>query len=160
MGVGELARSMCKDERGTSMRWSHGRLTHHFRAVLLGTALSVSGIAAAEAMSLKEAIQQAISNNPDIGIVASNREAVDEELRQARGLYLPQIDLAAGIGRERTNDRATRSDGVGGDASTLTRQEASLTLQQRIFDGYESDSTVRREKARVESAAQRVAENS
>ncbi len=122
--------------------------------------MAVSSIAAAEAMGLKEAIQLAISTNPDIGIVASNREAVDEELRQARGLYLPQIDLAAGIGRERTNDRVTRSDGIGGDASTLTRQETSLTLQQRIFDGFESDSTVRREKARVESAAQRVAENS
>jgi adhesin transport system outer membrane protein len=142
------------------MRWSQEKLTHHFRAVLLGTVLSVSAMTAAEAMSMKEAIQQAISNNPDIGIVASNREAVDEELKQARGLYLPQIDLAAGLGKERTNDRATRSDGIGGDALTLTRQEASLTLQQRVFDGFESDSTVRREKARVESAAQRVAENS
>jgi len=121
--------------------------------------MAVPSIAAADAMGLKEAIQLAISTNPDIGIVASNREAVDEELRQARGLYLPQIDLAAGIGKERTNDRATRSDAIGGDALTLTRQETSLTLQQRVFDGFESDSTVRREKARVESAAQRVAEN-
>ncbi len=143
------------------MRWSHRRLTYHFRAALLGTALVIPGAFAAQAMSLKEAIQLAISTNPDIGIVASNREAVDEELRQARGLYLPQIDLAAGIGKERTNDRTTRARAGGStDGLTLTRQEASLTLQQRIFDGYETDSTVRREKARVESAARRVAENS
>jgi adhesin transport system outer membrane protein len=114
----------------------------------------------AQAMALKEAIELAISTNPDIGIVASNREAVDEELRQARGLYLPQVDVAAGIGRERTNNRATRADPNNADALTLTRQEASLTVQQRIFDGFETDSTVKREKARVESAAQRVAENS
>jgi len=141
------------------MRWSHGRLTHHFRAMLLGTALVFPSAFAAEAMGLKEAIQLAISTNPDIGIVASNREAVDEELRQARGLYLPQIDLAAGIGKERTNDRASRARPNNSAAVNLTRQEASLTLQQRIFDGFETDSTVQREKARVQSAAKRVAEN-
>ena len=142
------------------MRWPHGRLTYHFRAMLLGTALVIPGAFAAEAMGLKEAIQLAISTNPDIGIVASNREAVDEELRQARGLYLPQIDIAAGIGKERTNDRASRARPNNSDAANLTRQEASVTLQQRIFDGFETDSTVRREKARVQSAAKRVAENS
>lgn len=142
------------------MDWSHGRLAYHFRAALLGTALVIPGAVAAEAMGLKEAVQLALSTNPDIGIVASNREAVDEELRQARGLYLPQIDIAAGIGRERTNDRATRARPGSSDGLTLTRQEASVTLQQRVFDGYETDSTVRREKARVDSAAKRVAENS
>ena len=75
------------------------------------------------------------------------------------GLYLPQIDLAAGIGREVTNDRTTRADANNRDALTLTREELSVTLQQRIFDGFESDSTVKRDKARVESAAQRVWEN-
>ncbi len=114
----------------------------------------------AQAVSLNDAIELAISTNPDIGIVASNREAVDEELKQARGLYLPQIDLAAGMGKEATNDRTTRARGAGtGSTLYLTRQEASVTLQQRIFDGFETDSTINREKARVESAANRVHEN-
>jgi adhesin transport system outer membrane protein len=127
--------------------------------VLLGTALTFAGSLAAQAVTLNEAIDLAISTNPDIGVVASNREAVDEELKQARGLYLPQIDLAAGIGREITNDRTTRADVNNENELTLTREELSVTLQQRIFDGFESDSTVKRDKARVESAAQRVAEN-
>ncbi len=115
---------------------------------------------AAQAASLNEAIDLAISTNPDIGVVASNREAVDEELKQARGLWLPQIDLALGIGKERTNDVATRADSNNsGDGLSLTREEASITLQQRLFDGFETDSTINREKARVESAANRVREN-
>ncbi len=142
------------------MRLSHRRLAYHFRAVLLGTALILPSAFSAQAMGLKEAIQLAISTNPDIGIVASNRQAVDEELRQARGLYLPQIDLAIGIGQERTNDRTTRAAPNPSDSIVLSRREASLTLQQRVFDGFEADSTVRREKARVDSAAKRVAENS
>ena len=64
-------------------------------------------------------------------------------------------------GKERTRDRNTRADPNDDNGSlTLTRQESSLTVQQRIFDGFETDSTVEREKARVLSAALRVFENS
>ena len=149
-----------RDYGGGIMRLAQKRVIFYAKAALLGTTLLFPGTMAAQAVSLNEAIELAISTNPDIGIVASNREAVDEELRQARGLYLPQIDLALGIGKESTNDRTTRSRGANaGDTLNLTRQEASITLQQRIFDGFETDSTIKREKARVESAANRVHEN-
>ncbi len=144
---------------GEIMRLAQERVIFYAKAALLGTALLFPGTMAAQAVSLNEAIELAISTNPDIGIVASNREAVDEELKQARGLYLPQIDVAAGIGGESTNDRATRGRGSSRDTLYLTRQEASITLQQRIFDGFETESTINREKARVESAANRVHEN-
>lgn len=142
------------------MRLAHKRLTFHVKAAVLGTALVLPGSLTAHAVSINEAIELALSTNPNIGIVASNREAVDEELRQARGLWLPQIDLALGIGRERTNDRTTRANSNDRDSETMTREEASLTLQQRIFDGFEANSTIERDKARVESAANRVHENS
>ena len=109
-------------------------------------------------MTLQEAVQQAIATNPDIGIVASNREAVDQELRQARGLYLPQIDVAAGAGLGTFNDSTSRASG--GDTEETFRRESSITLQQRLFDGFEAGATVEREMARVESAANRVMENS
>ncbi len=141
-----------------SMRWSRSTSLTHFKAVLLGTVLAVPMAASANAMSLQEAVQQAIATNPDIGIVASNREAVDQELRQARGLYLPQIDVAAGIGVAAYNDFTSRASG--GDTEETVRQESSITLQQRLFDGFEAGATVEREMARVESAASRVLENS
>lgn len=141
-----------------SMRWSRSTSLTHFKAVLLGTALAVPMVASANAMSLQEAVQQAIATNPDIGIVASNREAVDQELRQARGLYLPQIDVAAGVGVASYNDFTSRSSG--GDTEETFRRESSITLQQRLFDGFEAGATVEREMARVESAASRVLENS
>ena len=140
------------------MRVAHEKLSFYVKAALLGAALVLPGSLTAQAVSITEAIELALSTNPNIGIVASNREAVDEELKQARGLWLPQIDLALGIGRERTNDRTTRAV-ANSQALTLTREEASITLQQRIFDGFEANSTIAREKARVESAANRVHEN-
>src|SRR3546814_6719150 len=68
-----------------SMRWSRRTSMTQFKAVLLGSALAFPLAFSANAMTLQEAVQQAIATNPDIGIVASNREAVDQELRQARG---------------------------------------------------------------------------
>ncbi len=139
------------------MRLAHKDLGCYLKAILLGTALVLPGSLTAQSASMIEAIELAISTNPNIGIVASNREAVDEELKQARGLWLPQIDLGMGIGEEWTDDRTTRAAGDG--SLRLTRREASITLQQRIFDGFEANSTIDREQARVESAANRVHEN-
>jgi adhesin transport system outer membrane protein len=140
------------------MRRFDNFLGRSLKATLLASAVLFPIVSEAQAISLKDAVEHAVSSNPDIGIVASNREAVDQELRQARGLYLPQIDIAAGLGVENLNDRTTRLNG--GDSSTQQRGESSITLQQRIFDGFDADNTVAREKARVESAAQRVQENS
>jgi len=130
------------------------------RAALLGSAIGLACSGPASATSMEDAIRLALQHSPDIGNVAHNREAIQQELRQARGLYLPQFDVAAGIGKERTNDRTTRNDVNNRKALTLTRMESSLTVQQRIFDGFESDSSVEREKSRVRSAALRVYENS
>ncbi len=145
-------------ETGDIMRLVQRNMAFYLKAALLGTALTLPGGLIAQAASMTDAIELALSTNPNIGIVASNREAVDEELTQARGLWLPQIDAALGVGRERTRDRTTRAAGDD-DGLTLWRKEASLTLQQRIFDGFEANSTIDREKARVESAANRVHEN-
>ncbi len=126
---------------------------------LLGGLLAVGAVSSGGATSLDEAISLAIATNPEIGIVAHNREAIEEELRQSRGLYLPQVDLSAGIGLGRFNNRTTRRDADGVDTRTDTVQESRLTVQQRLFDGFEADSLVARDKARVTSAARRVFEN-
>ncbi len=127
------------------------------RTSLLASAFLVVGVIGAHATSLEDAVRNSLATNPDIGIVAHNREAVDQELRQARGLYLPQIDGATGIGREMHDDITTRR--AGNDDRWLTREEASATLIQRLFTGFETQHTVERDKARVESAANRVFEN-
>ena len=132
------------------------RVTSFVAAGLIGGAVALP----AGATTMVDAMRMAISHSPEIGNVAHNREAIEHELRQARGLYLPQLDVAAGIGKERTRDVNTRGNPNDANGSlTLTRQESSLTVQQRVFDGFEVDSTVAREKARVLSAARRVFEN-
>ncbi len=127
------------------------------RSALLGSVFAFASIAGAGATSLEDAVKMTLATNPDIGIVAHNREATDEELRQARGLYFPSIDGAAGYGKERQDDGPRRA--TDNDERWLNRLESSLSLTQGVFTGFERHYTVERDKARVESAASRVFQN-
>lgn len=117
-----------------------------------------AGISASHATTLEQAIQLAVETNPDIGVVARNKEAVEEELRQARGLYLPSVNMTAGIARETTSSASVRS--TGDKDIDLTATDAQISLRQRVFDGFDANSRVEKEKARIKSAANRVYENS
>src|SRR5215475_2410220 len=80
---------------------------HQSRRLLLlsaaiGLCSSVLAVGPVQAMSLKDAIQLVLTTNPDVGVVAKDRRAVDQELRQAWGLYFPQIDVKLDAGPEFT----------------------------------------------------------
>lgn len=121
----------------------------------LACAVGVLTASPAGAMSLEEAVQIAIDTNPQVGAASSNRRAITSELRQARSFYLPQLDVTAEIGPSRINDTTTRA-GIGDGGTTTTREVYQATLSQRLFDGFETDSQVAREKARIRSAAYSV----
>lgn len=129
--------------------------------VMTAVAMSLSfGFSSqASATTLEQAIELSLEHNPRIAIVARNREAVTEELRQARSLYLPTVDLSAGLGFEDTSTPTVRA-GNNGDGEDLVASDVSLSMSQRLFDGFERASRVERQKARIKSAANRVYENS
>lgn len=100
--------------------------------------------------TLPDALARAIAKFPDFRAVLANRRAADEVLEQARGAIRPSIDTAVGAGRETSNNISTRA--LGGD-STLTRQEAEVSVTQLLFDGGAATGQVRRFGARAVSAA-------
>lgn len=112
-----------------------------------------------EAVTLRDVVAIGLNTNPETGVVQNNRRATDEELRQARALYLPSIDLRADTGAEHSDDPATRA-GRDDDPENLWRYEAGLTLTQLLFDGWETKYEVQRQKNRVLSASNRVRETS
>src|SRR5215470_11086805 len=134
-----------------------------FRAILLATAagfaLAVNGATPAWAMSLQEAVSLAISTNPSVGQVSNDRRAIDQELRQGRALYYPQIDLKAATGVEYANNSNTNIGNGNGNSRTLWNKSGTLTLSQLIFDGFFAESEVERQTSRVKSAAYRVQES-
>jgi adhesin transport system outer membrane protein len=126
------------------------------RSALATIFLSVVATAA-HAQSMTDVVKLTVENNPQIGVVSANRKAVEQELHQARGLYLPQVDVVTGIGPEHTNSNFTR--GNTGGSEDLIRSDARISVTQRVFTGFETTNEVNRQKARVASAANRVYEN-
>ena len=110
------------------------------------------------AVTLEESVEATLLTNPDVGVVEADREAIDQELRQARADYLPSIDLRGAAGPEYTDSPTTRNDGDNGDDTTLMRLESQITLSQMLFDGFATRSEVERQLSRLDSAAFRVQE--
>ena len=112
----------------------------------------------AGAISLREAVETALEANPEIGETVANREATQFELRQARGLYLPQIDVEGRYDAQNYDSPATRFTGTSDD--TLGRSETNLTLSQVIFNGFGRRGEVEQQAALVDAASNRVYERS
>lgn len=109
-------------------------------------------------VTIAEAVGFGVMTNPEYTRNADNRRATDEELRQAKGLYLPSVDFSADLGGEYSDNTATRNDGDGDDEETMFRRQAGLTLTQLLFDGFETKYENKRQQARVLSASHRVRE--
>ena len=108
-------------------------------------------------MSLSDAVSLGVMTNPEYGTVAATRRATDEELEQAKALYMPSIDFSADTGYEYTKDQATKNQ-IDDDDESLWRYEAGLTLTQMLFDGFETKYENERQKHRIQSSAHRVRE--
>jgi len=129
---------------------------HAFWAVL--PALLLAAALPVHAETLEEAVTQTLATNPDVLIDASRRRSVEQVLEQAKGGYLPRLDIAYGRGHQ-YSDNATTQQTYGGPIGQI-RYDRSLTLTQMLFDGFSTVSEVERNSARVDSAAHRVAATS
>lgn len=109
----------------------------------------------ASAMTLSEAIQSTIANHPEIHAGTNSRLVADEELKIAKGGYLPTVDLLMSYGRERTDSPATRSLGDH-NRETLNTGTTELRLRQMLFDGLYTPNEVARNEAVVNSRAYRL----
>jgi adhesin transport system outer membrane protein len=114
-------------------------------------------------MNLREAVTIALVSNPQIGQAIQNREAIEFELQQARGLYLPRVDLEASAGFENYNTQnPSLSPLFGGNGGRLNLRpvDGGVVVTQKIFDGFATQAGVERQAARVDSGSFRVWERS
>lgn len=125
-------------------------------AVAVGFAFPAMAQGKPTEMTLSQAISVGVMTNPEYGVVAASRRATDEELNQAKALYLPSLDLRADGGFERVDSPTTRASRD--DDKTFGRYNASLTLTQMLFDGWSTKYENQRQKNRVQSSAHRVKE--
>ncbi len=125
------------------------------RAFLLGgTALALLiGAPPAGAISLTEAIRIAIDTHPEIRESLANRTVAAENVRQARADYFPTVDLSAAYGPEWSDNTTTRGRRADAGGRWLQRREATLSVNQTVFDGFARGNNVDQQAAFGEAAA-------
>ena len=125
-----------------------------FTALLVGAGLPAGALAT----SLEEAIRAGLTN-PEVREAAASRMAIDHDVREARALYYPTLDLRGSVGPECFDTPTGRKD-CGDGEGWLWERQGSLLIKQMLFDGHSTDSEVERQQARVKAAAARVIERS
>ena len=85
------------------------------------------------ALSLEEAIQKNIYNNPQIKVSIANYQASEYELDNANAGYKPTLDLRAETGRERTE-----IDYSFEGSRELNERQIALVGRYNLFEGYKT----------------------
>ncbi|PAQ07492.1 TolC family protein [Mesorhizobium temperatum] len=126
----------------------------------LGLLITFSMLAcgSASALTLKEAMAVAVESNPEIGQAVENREAIEFELRQAKGLYLPSIDLEASAGARHLDNSSRRALSIEDDG--LYPAEAGVVISQTLYDSGARRAELNHQASRVDGASFRVLERS
>ena len=122
------------------------------------SALAVALAGQAQAIELREAVQAALSTSPEIDQAVANRTAVEEERRQARGLYYPQISVEGGAGIRDLRNPTRRSLGIADDI--LYPVGVDVGAEQLLLDFGRTRAELDRQAARTDAAAARVEERS
>jgi len=98
------------------------------------------------AQTLEQAVEESLVSNPKISIYVNRYRASVASIDEARSGYMPSLNLKASYGRESTDSPSSRGF-LNNDPVDLTRGEATITLKQMIFDGFNVSSSVDQKSA-------------
>jgi adhesin transport system outer membrane protein len=112
----------------------------------------------AEPTSMQNVMAVAIDSNPQINQAEMNKQAIEFELEQAKGLYLPRVTLEMSAGVRRLENATRRNLGIANDE--LYPLEAGIRAEQTLIDFGRRHGEKLRQAARVDGAALRVVERS
>ena len=116
-------------------------------ALFLGLAIPTSLLAE----SIRDVVSDTINTNPDVQIARDQRNAIEQEMEQARAGFFPSADITLGNGWESSNNPTTRANGHG--RRSFNRSEAEILGRQLLFDGFGTESEFDRQKARTNASA-------
>jgi adhesin transport system outer membrane protein len=114
--------------------------------------LSCFSIQSVNAESLQNTVQHALSSHPEVNASVNSRYSAEQDLLAARGGYLPSLNVNAEAGQKNINDATTRAGGSN-NGMNLSPNDATVSLDQNVFDGFATTSEVGRQKATVDSRA-------
>ena len=106
--------------------------------------LLLCGTTHSQAMQLVPTIEDAIIHNPEYREQIKIYQGAQADLEGAEGDWYPKIDIAAGVGKERIERENTTSE--------LTRKEASISVSENLFKGFQTVNEIDRYQARKDAA--------
>ena len=109
-------------------------------------------------VELRDAVQSALTPNPEIRQAVSNRAATEEERVQGQGLYYPRVSVEGSAGVRSLRNPTRRSIGIADQ--TLWPIEGDQIVDQLVYDSGGREAEIRRQAARTDAAAARVEERS
>lgn len=101
-------------------------------------AVAVAWTGTAEAASLQDAVNKAVNSIPAIGSATARRQSSEERVRVERGALFPTVNVRGESGVQYSDTPGTRgraSRGNDDGDTTLWRNQASITLNQLLYDG-------------------------
>ncbi|MDE2211808.1 MAG: TolC family outer membrane protein [Betaproteobacteria bacterium] len=101
----------------------------------------LSEATAAEESLLNQLTQKALLTNPDVLSHWHDFNAATQEIRVARGGYLPKVDLSSNAGNERLTSPLSQFYTI---SSNFYRDTTTVTLTQMLYDGFMTRDEVRR----------------
>lgn len=118
----------------------------------------VASPASAQSLSLKDVMAVAIDTNPQILQAEMNKQAIEFELEQAKGLYMPRVTLEASAGVRRLENEFRRNNGSANQE--MYPLEAQVRAEQTLIDFGRRRGEKTRQAARVDGAGLRILERS
>jgi adhesin transport system outer membrane protein len=125
----------------------------------IASALALVFVASpASAQSLKDVMAVAIDTNPQILQAEMNKQAIEFELEQAKGLYMPRVTLEASAGVRRLENEFRRRTGTSNEE--MYPLEAQIRAEQTLIDFGRRRGEKTSQAARVDGAGLRILERS
>ncbi len=125
------------------------------RVLLAGAAfiaLSSTGISGSGAAVLEEELRDLLDNHPQLQAARKTSAAAKEGVRGAMGGYYPKVSISGDAGPEFVDNPSRRKDNK--EAYYTGRDTAGLTVTQKLFDGFATQSSVA--SARLTSQAAQI----
>ena len=101
------------------------------------------------ATTVKNVVEHTLQSNQDVVSKSINNDAFKKYIDEQEGGYYPKLDLTAYLGRKNVNETTTPSTS---EADITTNGgNAQLDLEQMLYDGNLTSSSVEEAKARYAS---------
>jgi adhesin transport system outer membrane protein len=130
--------------------------TKHWTMIVPGALLLCT--TPAYGVELRDAVQAALTTNPEIRQAVANRVATQEERIQAQGLWHPRVSIEGSAGWRELRNPTRRNIGIADEE--LWPVEGQVILDQLLYDSGGREAEIRRQASRTDAAAARVEERS